>query len=318
MLKRIFVLAVLLAPILSVAAAAASFSDVTWDREVGDSVASGGIAYFIQGKSGANEKGNKTCEDGLFYSDDFLAVFDGATDKSGKSYDGDKGGRVARNIILGVFKALPRDAAPMDVLAAINREYQVFYAANTDLDFEKNPLFRPTATLVWYSFARNELVAIGDSKARVDGTVYNDGSKMVDILNSDLRVKVIEELGLTAEEVAQNDLGRFYIMPLLTRQSEFQNNPEAPEAFQYWAVDGFPVPENKLVRVAFNERPKVIELSTDGYETIPAEPVIAQYEEELERLLREDPMRIKNPSTKGIQKGNVSFDDRAVLIWKAK
>jgi hypothetical protein len=36
----------------------------------------------------------------------------------------------------------------------------------------------------------------------------------------------------------------------------------------------------------------------------------------LAKLLKEDPMRIKNPSTKGLQKGNASFDDRAVLIYK--
>ena len=316
LLLNVLVLALALS--FPAAASDAAFDDVRWDVKVNDRIASGGVEYFIQGKGGPTPKGNKTCEDGLFYSDHFLAVFDGATDKSGKSYNGDKGGRVARDIILGVFRNLPSDAAPMDVLTAINKEYQAFYAANTDLDFEKNPLFRPTATLIWYSFARNELVAVGDSKARVDGAMYNDGSKMVDILNSDLRVKVIRELNLSADDVAKNDLGRFYIMPLLTKQSEFQNNPDAPEAFQYWAIDGFPIPEDKLVRFAFDKRPSLIELSTDGYETLPGAAEVEEYEAELARLLQDDPMRIKNPSTKGIQKGNVSFDDRAVLIWRAE
>lgn len=311
MMKRLLML-------LPLVFASPALADVTWDKTVTDSIASGSIEYFIQGKAGPGEKGNRTCEDGLFYSDHFIAVFDGATDKSGKSYNGDKGGRVARDIILDVFEKLPPDAAQKDVLAAINTKYQAFYAANADMDYAENPLFRPTATLIWYSFARNELTAVGDSKARIDGKTYNDGSKMVDILNSDLRVKVIRELNLSEEEIAKNDLGRFYIMPLLQKQSDFQNNPDAPEAFQYWAIDGFPIPDDKLRVWKFNEKPKLIELSTDGYETIPADATITGYEAELEKLLKDDPMRIKNPSTKGIQKGNVSFDDRAVLIWKAK
>jgi hypothetical protein len=137
------------------------------------------------------------------------------------------------------------------------------------MDFEKNPLFRPTATLIWYSFHNKELVAVGDSKARIDGKDYNVGSKMVDILNSDLRVKVIETLKLTDKQIAEDDIGRFYILPLLERQSEFQNNPKAPAAFQYWAIDGFEVPADQLRVWKFDKQPSVVELSSDGYETIP-------------------------------------------------
>lgn len=292
-------------------------AELVYDRETSDRIDSGSIEYFIQGKVGATEKGNATCEDGLFYNDHFLAVFDGATDKSGKTYEGGrKGGRVARDIILGVFETLPPDAQKEDVLKVINEKYQAFYQAHPDMDFEKNPLFRPTATLIWYSFHNKEMVAIGDSKARIDGKIYNDGSKMVDILNSDLRVKVIQELGLTEKEVAENDLGRFYILPLLEKQSEFQNNPKAPKAFQYWAIDGFEVPVSELRVWKFEKQPKVIELSSDGYETIPVKASIPDYEAGLAKLLKEDPMRIKNPSTKGLQKGNASFDDRAVLIYR--
>lgn len=293
----------------------AEAKDLIYGQIVQDQIKEGKIEYFIQGKAGATLKGNNTCEDGLFYNDDFLAVFDGATDKSGKQYAGKKGGRIAQELISDVFAALPASASKEEVLNAINQAYQTFYHSHSDVDFEKNPLFRPTATLIWYSFYHNELVAIGDSKARIDGKIYNDGSKMVDILNSDLRVKVITELGLGEDEIAENDLGRFYILPLLEKQSEFQNNPKAPKAFQYWAIDGFSIPEDQLRVWNFEEQPKIIEFSSDGYETIPQKNSISAYEQELEKLLQNDSMRIKNPSTKGLQKGNTSFDDRAVLIF---
>src|SRR5699024_3270052 len=78
------------------------------------------------------------------------------------------------NIIQLVFLSILSKNPKEDVIKQNNDEYQNFYAHNKDIDFEKNPLFRPTATLIWYNFDNNELVAIGDSKARIDGVAYND------------------------------------------------------------------------------------------------------------------------------------------------
>nr|WP_315539150.1 hypothetical protein [uncultured Haemophilus sp.] len=292
--------------------------NLTYDKLVQTSVKKGSIDYFIQGKGGAGEKNNQICEDGLFFNDHYLAVFDGATDKSGKKYDGKKGGRVSRDIIQDVFQSLPPNTDKLVVLQKINEKFKEFYAKNPDMDFEKNPLFRPTATLIWYNLDSNELVAIGDSKARIDGVNYNDEPKYVDVLNSALRVKILKDLKLTPEQIEENDLGRFYILPLLKRQSEFQNNPDAPKAFQYWAIDGFNIPESELKTWKFDKTPKVIELSSDGYETYPKEATVDSYENQLKEELKNDPLRIENPSTKGVVKGNYTFDDRAVLIYKSK
>lgn len=307
--------ALCLLSILSLQAFAAD--NLVYDKPQQEMLAHGKVNYFIQSKIGAGEKNNAQCEDGLFFNEHYLAVFDGATDKSGKKYDGKKGGRVSRDIIQTVFQSLPPNTPKEEVLKRINAEYQNFYSQNKDIDFAKNPLFRPTATLIWYNFDTNELVAIGDSKARIDGIAYNDEEKLVDTLNSALRVKVIKELGLTDEQVAENDLGRFYILPLLKRQSEFQNNPKAPKAFQFWAIDGFDIPATELRVWKFEQLPKIIELSSDGYETYPKEPTIQAYEKALNHVLETDRLRIKHPSTKGVAKGNYSFDDRAVLIYQA-
>lgn len=311
MKKALFIL-----PLLPLATFAQD--NLTYDKPVQAMIKSGSIDYFIQGKGGAGEKNNQICEDGLFFNDHYLAVFDGATDKSGKKYDGKKGGRVSRDIIQDVFQSLPPNTDKKVVLEKINEKFKEFYSQNSDMDFEKNPLFRPTATLIWYNLDSNELVAIGDSKARVDGINYNDEPKYVDVLNSTLRVKILKDLKLTPEQIEENDLGRFYILPLLKRQSEFQNNQNAPKAFQYWAIDGFNIPESELKTWKFEQRPKVIELSSDGYETYPKEATIESYEKQLEAELKSDPLRIENPSTKGVIKGNYTFDDRAILIYKSK
>ncbi|KOE70292.1 hypothetical protein RO04_04125 [Aggregatibacter actinomycetemcomitans] len=311
MKKALFIL--LLLPLATLAQ-----DNLTYDKPVQSIIKSGSIDYFIQGKGSPGEKNNQICEDGLFFNDHYLAVFDGATDKSGKKYDGKKGGRVSRDIIQDVFQSLPPNTDKKVVLQKINEKFKEFYNKNSDMDFEKNPLFRPTATLIWYNLDSNELVAIGDSKARIDGVNYNDEAKYVDVLNSALRVKILKDLKLTPEQIEENDLGRFYIMPLLQRQSEFQNNPNAPKAFQYWAIDGFNIPENELKTWKFDKKPKVIELSSDGYETYAREATIESYENQLKSELQSDPLRIENPSTKGVIKGNYTFDDRAILIYRSK
>lgn len=303
--------------LFSISAIAAD-DNLAYSQKTKISLKNGELEYFIEGKKGTGEESNRICEDGLFFNDHYLAVFDGATDKSGKTYGGKKGGRISRDIIYSVFETLPPGSNKEEILRRINERYQQFYTAHSNIDFAKNPLFRPTATLIWYNLDNNELVGIGDSKARIDGITYNDEGKLVDILNSALRVQVIESLDLDDEQIRNDDLGRFYILPLLQRQSEFQNNPDAPEAFQFWAIDGFPIPADKLRVWQFATAPKVIELSSDGYETYPQKATVDAYEESLRHLLATDPMRIRTPSTKGVSKGNYSFDDRAVLIYRAK
>lgn len=288
--------------------------DIIYDRITKDKVSSGQVEYFVKGKkTGANA--NILCEDGLFYNDSYIAVFDGATDKSGRLYDGKKGGQVARDLIFKVFKELPSDADHKEILKRINDAYNDFYNSHPDIDFSNKALFRPTATLIWYSFSHKKLYAIGDSKARIDGVEFNKKSKFVDVLNSFLRVKVITDLKLSESDVAKNDIGRYYIQPLLERQSEFQNNPQAPIYFQYWAIDGFSIPDEAISKWDFDKTPSVIELSTDGYEEFPPDSSVASYEKTLFKILNNDPQRIKSPSTKGLKNDDASFDDRSILIY---
>lgn len=288
---------------------------IIYSKPVQDTISQGTIKYFIEGKEGANSKANLKTEDGLFYNNHYLAVFDGATDKSGKVYQGRKGGRVARDIIYDVFDNLPKGLPPSEVISTINKSYQEFYSQNPSLDFEKNPLFRPTSTLIWFDFTTNTLASIGDAKARIDGKSYGETEKLVDELNSELRSLTISKIGLENEQIQENDLGREYILPLLKKQSDFQNNPKAPEVFQYWAIDGFNIPDDKISTWKFNETPKTIELSSDGY-FYPEDSTIESYERKVFSVIKEDPMMVKKyKSTKGVGEGNVSFDDRAVLIF---
>ena len=112
--------ALLAAAIAAFSLSAVAKDDLQYSKAIDQSLKSGKIADFIEGKKGAGEKNNAVCEDGLFFNDHYLAVFDGATDKSGKTYDGKKGGRVSRDIIQGVFQELPPNTDKAEILKRIN------------------------------------------------------------------------------------------------------------------------------------------------------------------------------------------------------
>ena len=65
---------------------------------------------------------------------------------------------------------------------------------------------------------------------------------------------------------------------------------------------------------ALNENSEVV-LASDGYPFL--KETLKESEEELLKVLKEDPLCCTlNPSTKGIVKGNRSFDDRTYLRFK--
>lgn len=292
--------------------------DIIQSKIVTATIDKGTVTYFTEGKGGNTLKSHNSNEDGLFFNNHYLAVFDGATDKSGMRYDGRKGGRVARDIIKSVFEKLPPATPPTKVVSLINKAYQKFYAQHPNINYKDNPVFRPTSTLIWYDFDTNTLVDIGDSKARIDGVEYGLTTKLVDELNSELRSFTLKKLRLSHNEIMKHDLGREYILPLLKKQADFQNNPNAPKAFQFWVIDGFDIPEKELGIFKFKETPKTIELSSDGYLYAP-KPTVQSYEKTLKALIKQDPLMMdKNKSTKGIKGNNVSFDDRTILIFNKK
>lgn len=158
-------------------------------------------------------------------------------------------------------------------------------------------------------------MALGDCKARIDGQRYNDEGFAIDRLAARLRAFGLRLLRQTADDVAERDLGRELILPLLRAQARYRNDPGAPPALQHWVLDGFPIPEAKL-RCWPLDGPRRIELSTDGYPRFPLQHTVEAYERELQTLLERDPLCVgPNRATKGLLRGQVSFDDRALLIW---
>lgn len=286
----------------------------TYSEPTSSKIETGNVSYFIESKLGPTK--NDRCEDGLFFSKDYLVVVDGASDKSGFLYDGHTGGWLCKETILRVFRELSGDESPEEVVARINAALTEIYF-KYKVDFKAEPQRRFSAVLIWYDFRRKTLYALGDCKARVDGKLFNAEEKTVDRLNSELRAQVLKESELDLTKPLVKDPGREYILPLLKGQARYQNNPEAPEELGYWVIDGLDIPPSEVKSWKLDKAPHTIELSSDGYAEFPNHTTVEAYESLLHDLLAEDPnlvLRVK--STKGLKVGNVSFDDRTILIYK--
>lgn len=257
------------------------------------------------------------CEDGLFISDDFIAVIDGVTGKGDLKWPCPEtgaspsmtSGRYAREILLTALKTLPAD---MDAARAISRLNQALAQAGRSRSqiLLEHRDERLQAVIIIYSCLRKEVWAFGDCQCMIGPRLYTH-SKKIDSLTAQVRsVYNRAELmsGCTVEELSAHDPGRDYILPLLRRQLLFANM-ESP--WGYDVLDGFPIHPEHVVIHPVGPGTQVV-LASDGYPLLKES--LRESEEALNELLEKDPLCIgENMGSKGLVKGNVSFDDRTYI-----
>jgi hypothetical protein len=246
------------------------------------------------------------CEDAIVVAGEYAAVVDGATDISGRSYDGKAGGRWAMEACAEVVRALPPG---IDALAAVSR---LTSGLASRLSPQMSPAERPSAAVTIYSAGRREVWQIGDVGFHFAGLPAGEGRprKLVDEVAVAFRVAV-----LAAEEAAgrlrpgAHDRGREAARALISRQG-FLRNTVGP--YGYAAIDGRPVPRSLVVVRPIPAGAGELVIASDGYPVIAGS--LAESEATLARLLVLDPWCVRElAGTKGVLDGQVSFDDRAYL-----
>lgn len=259
---------------------------------------------FVASKSGDPD----TCEDGLFLGEHFVAVVDGATDKSGRRFGGMTGGRYVMQVLIRAMASLPREA-DMNVATGMLTE-RLAAELPDDVTIED----RPSAAATLYSAKRREIWQIGDVGFWFDGSTATPGRKEVDRINSEMRAAVLRAeilSGVTTGQLATRDPGREAIKPLLTRQALFANNTDAGP-LGYAVFDGRPIPAELVTVVTVPAEVTELVLASDGYPEVCR--TLADSEARLKTLLAEDPLCVGPlAGTKGVASGNQSYDDRAYL-----
>lgn len=255
-----------------------------------------------------------TCEDAIFVNEHFAAVIDGVTSKSERLWGGKTSGQVAARLVVETLPHLGPTVSALEAFAAINQAFRDLYeSVGLAAEVEKNPVERCATCVLVYSRYHHQIWSVGDSQALVDGQLFCR-SKASDDLLANVRAFYLETellLGKTIADLQENDTGREFITPLLKRDRLFQNNPAYPE-YGAWVMDGFFDPAQGVQVIEVPKKARELILASDGYPEVF--PTLVQTEKRLAEILDRDPLLFREfKSTKGLQKGQVSFDDRSYL-----
>ena len=261
------------------------------------------IETFVEGKKSEPV----LCEDLIFISYDFIAVVDGVTSKSEKISEGLSGGRIVAQRICETVCQLPKDIDVFSAVSKITEDIEGLYKA----DEEKGSA---AASAIIYSDYRKEIWSVGDCQCIINGEFFSH-EKEIDSINSQMRALILElfrQKGFTDEELRENDKGREFIMPVLENQHIFANKTGR---YSYGVFNGEKVPKEHIVVHKVKAGDEII-LASDGYPFLKA--TLEESEKLLENELKENPLCDKGYiSTKGLNKGNKSFDDRAYIRFRS-
>lgn len=267
---------------------------------------------FLKGKQSP-----QTNEDGIIVTPYFAAVIDGATAKSTFTHDGKKTGRLAMELALEAIRDFPEDIGAEEAVRRITERIHDFYVAQGLLDeLIAEPGKRFTANGVIYSYVRNEVWQVGDCQCII-GNLYSSNEKEIDAIMANARAAFNEVAllgGMAMEELETHDPGREFIYPFLQKQALLQNCPVEGQRFAFPVFDGFPIQMGQVNIFPVGNAEEII-LSSDGYPRLYS--TLHESECYLVDILEKDPLCMRlYKSTKGMKKGNCSFDDRAYLRIK--
>ncbi len=262
------------------------------------------IEQSIIGKADAGH-----CEDGLVMSDAFVAVVDGSTSKSSLQFHPTmSNGQYCMRIVADFIRSMAANNRCSDFCQGVTSQVRsVYETSGADMDLlSRNPKERMAASVAIYNRERQEIWLVGDCQCMVDGQFF-DNPKPYESLIADMRgayIRMQLQKGRAISDFQSHDNGRDYILPVLATSCRYQNAT-------FSVIDGFPIPTDK-VRVIDVSNATEIVLATDGYPFL--HPTLSESEEALARLLSEDPLCISQfKATKGLMRGNQSFDDRTYI-----
>ena len=223
-------------------------------------------------------------------------------------------GRYAMRTVARYIRKMPANTSChqfcIGVTAAIRQHYIPFWRPRkTDVmkRLQQHPEERMTASAVIYSRLRREIWLVGDCQCLVGGELY-ENSKPYEQVLAEMRARKVSELlaaGQTADDILAHDTARESVIPQMLQEMQNQN-------VTYAVIDGFPIPESKVVTITLDFRPWEIVLASDGYPFLC--PTLAESEQRLAQQKRDDPLNIGDfKATKGFIPGNDSFDDRTYI-----
>lgn len=268
------------------------------------------LEHFFQSKTGDLD----ACEDVIHISENFFAVIDGETSKASRTWNGESSGKLCAKTVSRALSELHPGCSAREACALMTTLVADIYRKFNLNDLVQNePLHRIGASFIALNRYKNELWSVGDCQFILGDDLFSPHKK-IDQLLSETRSLFLEiELlnGATMDQLQDRDTGRNFILPLLNKQCYLQNNPHF-EDYWYPIINGITLPDNGIIVTKIPDDIDTIVMASDGYPYLRKS--LIESENMLEHILRDDPLLIrKYKSTKGLVKGNISFDDRAFI-----
>lgn len=266
---------------------------------------------FSMGKLGPGRPN----DDGIAIGPFCFAVVDGATAKGNQRFDGKLSGEFAKDVVCAELHDTRATDSAQDLVNRLSSKLNAEVLRVTGAPAAAlAPAFRPTASFVAFLPIPRQLVFVGDCLALMDGAPLSF-SQVLEPTIAQVRASYFAELkaqGIPDSKLIQEHQpgARKVIAPIIHFAASLSNLSGHPLSFS--VIDGTPVPCHLVHTVAVPTRVTSLVLSSDGYPELFA--TLDKTETNLKTLLVQDPLCIAELSgCKGLEPGNVSYDDRTYL-----
>ena len=232
-------------------------------------------------------------------NDGFVAVIDGSTSMTPIEINpGMSNGRYCMELVKRYVCSMTFDTSVESFCTGVTELLRsaVVSAGCNMSRLKECPTERPAASAVVYSVSRSQ----------VDGVLYENKKPQEDALATKRSEYLLRAMaaGLEVADIQANDPGRKHVINELVESCKGQN-------VTYSVIDGFDIPLDKVKVIDVRGGGDVI-LASDGYPFLKG--TLVESEEALAALLRDDPLCVRRfKATKGLMKGNKSFDDRCYV-----
>ncbi|MBR3358618.1 MAG: toll/interleukin-1 receptor domain-containing protein [Solobacterium sp.] len=261
----------------------------------------------------AKDGSHGPCGDTYVWSDHYIAVIDGATPKGEMLWDGQKGDVYVSHLAADAIVNMNPDFSAEEAISYINQVIRSEYTKR-GIDFKAlMPAERLQCSLLLYSVNKHEIWSFGDCMLRINQRDFVN-LKEGDQLLASLRAFCIQierdRRGKDVTEQELSDFGRQMILPYLKEYISLANR-KVP--FGYDVLDGGDIIPSH-VKIYSVQKDDTVVMASDGYPRLF--DTFEETEEYLKKALELDPTCIDLlRGTKGIDKGNESYDDRTYVSF---
>ena len=247
--------------------------------------------------------------DHIYNGKHFKAIFDGATPKGKRFWEGLPGDIYASKVLCEAMNDADPDVCATSIISYLNDVLKKCYAISGVSFDTLAPEERLQVSAIIYSSQRREVWNFGDCSVKINDTLYKH-TRAGDKLLSDLRAFFTELHMIENDDIAGEDPGRTAILPIL---KEFPRMANHPGEFGYDVINGGDICADNVIIYPVKAGDRII-LASDGYPDLFDS--LEETEKNLFKLLDKDPFCINElRGTKGVRMGNQSFDDRSYISF---